>query len=303
MKRVANLLENESSKSPDEPAMHVVSRLYEFDDYRAFLKAFFDEQKRNRAFFSHRYFARRAGLSSPSFCLDVIHGKYNLTISTIPKMIRGLGLKGRAVSFFEALVGYNQAKNRQERERCYEDLVRIREGSKNFRLSAEHHSYFSKYHLSVIRELAAFSDWEGDFKKLGAMLKPPISGSEAGAAVDTLVEIGLLERTESGSYRQTHAVLSTSEVPASVQRTARREILKLGIDAMDLVSPSVRHLSHATVSMSEASYEEASKILDEARRRIVELAVRDPKVERVYEVVLQAFPVSARFGRSAGRTQ
>lgn len=296
-----NLVEDQSLKSTDEPMMSVTARLYEYDDYRAFLKAFFDEQKRHRTFFSHRYFARRAGLSSPSFCLDVIHGKYNLTINTISKVIRGLGLKGRAVSFFEALVGYNQAKSRQERERCHEDLVRIREASKNYRLSAKHNAYFAKYNLSIVRELAVFSDWDGDYKRLGAMLKPPISSSDARAAVETLVEIGLIEQTDSCSYQQTHAVVSTRDVPGSVQRTALREILKLGIDAIDLMPPIERHLSHTTVSMSRASYDEAMKILDESRRRIIELAVHDQTVEQVYEVVLQAFPVSEPFERSPRR--
>ena len=134
-----------SLESADRPSMPVVERLYEYDDYRQFLRDSSDEQKRYRTFFSHRYFMRRAGLSSPSFCMDVIQGKFNLTINTISKVIHGLGLKGRAVSFFEALVGYNQAKNRQERDRFHEDLARIRKASKNFCLSARHNAYFAKY--------------------------------------------------------------------------------------------------------------------------------------------------------------
>jgi len=178
-KKNLDVIEEQSDVPSDNVRMPIIERLYDYDDYRAFLKDFFDEQKRNRAIFSHRYFARRAGLSSPSFLLDVIHGKYNLTINTISKVIRGLGLKGRAIPFFEALVGYNQAKTRQERERSYEDLMCMRGASKNFRLSAKHYGYFANYHLSIIRELAVYSDWAGDYKKLGDMLKPPISSAEA----------------------------------------------------------------------------------------------------------------------------
>ena len=276
----------------------IVEKVFEYDDYRAFLRDYFAEQKRLRSFFSHRYFARRAGLSSPSFCLDVVKGKFNLTLKTIPRLIRGLGLRGRAASFFKALVSYNQTRNREERDQCYEELVRIRNASKIFILTLKHHEYFSNYGLSVIRELAAYSDWNGDFRKLGNLMKPAISPNEARAGVEKLVEMGILEETGPGKFRQSHPVISTALIPGAIQRTARREILKRGIDALDTLPPDKRHLSHATVSMSRTSYEEAAKILDDARRRIVEVAVNDRTVEQVYEIVIQAFPVSEQLDKA-----
>jgi hypothetical protein len=61
------------------------------------------------------------------------------------------------------------------------------------------------------------------------------------------------------------------------------------------MGPNERYCAHSTLSMSKASYREAIKILDEAREKIVSLALQDKNVEQVYEVILQQFPLSKDF--------
>ncbi len=48
--------------------------IYEYDNYRAFLKDMYDYQKAKTTYFSFRYFARKAGYASPNFLKLVIDG-------------------------------------------------------------------------------------------------------------------------------------------------------------------------------------------------------------------------------------
>ena len=77
-------------------------------DYRRYLRDFYEEKKHTTHFFSTRYFAQKAGLSSPSFLREVITGKKNLGKQSVDKFIRALELTGKEARFFKYLVFFNQ---------------------------------------------------------------------------------------------------------------------------------------------------------------------------------------------------
>ena len=66
----------------------VIEHLFDYDDYRRFLEDYFEEQKSLKPVFSHRFFAAKAGFSSSSYCLNVIRGRFNLSIKSIDKLAK-----------------------------------------------------------------------------------------------------------------------------------------------------------------------------------------------------------------------
>jgi hypothetical protein len=56
-----------------------------------------------------------------------------------------------------------------------------------------------------------------------------------------------------------------------------------------------RYCAHTTLSMSKKSFTEAMAILDEARERIINLALNDQEVEKVTCLILQHFPFTEDF--------
>ena len=277
-----------------KPQNKILERIYEYEDYRDFLRDFFKEQKRLRATFSYRWFAQKAGLSSPSLCIDVMKGRVNLTLKTLPKITKGLGLRGRTASFFRNLVLFNQARDEKSRDEHLCELVRIRKGSQLYRLKHSQFAYFDNWYYPVLRELVVHSDWQNDYSALAQTVYPPITESQAREAVDALVSLGLVRRGSDGTWEQSRQGLSTKGVPYPIQKQTRRNLMKLGLAAGDLLGPDDRYIAHATVSMSEKSYQEAVRIYDEARKRIVDLALNDPDVDKVYEAMLLMFPLSAK---------
>ncbi len=274
------------------PDNKILEKIYEYENYRDFLKDFFEEQKRLRTTFSYRWFARKAGLSSPSLCVDVVKGRVNLTLKTLPKITKGLGLRGRTASFFRNLVLYNQARDENSREEHLYQLVRIRKGSQLYRLRQSQFAYFDNWYYPVVRELVVYCEWNDDYAVLAKKVYPPITESQAREAVDALLSLGLVVRNEDGTWEQSREGLSTEGVPYPIQKNTRRDLLKLGLAAGDVLGPDSRYIAHATLSMSEKSYREAVRIYDEARKRIVDLALNDPEVEKVYEAMMLMFPLS-----------
>src|SRR5574344_2389720 len=104
----------------------VIEHLFDYDDYRKFLEDYFEEQKNLKPVFSHRFFAAKAGFSSSSYCLNVIRGRFNLSIKSIEKMAKAMDLDNRQRAYFTALVEYNQAKRPEERDAAWNQIVQIR---------------------------------------------------------------------------------------------------------------------------------------------------------------------------------
>lgn len=83
-------------------------QLVDQEDYRVFLKQAlgflgFGGQRINYAAFS-----RKAGFSSRSYPRDVVVGKRRITAQSLPKFIRGMGLRGDLKTYFVFLVSLHQ---------------------------------------------------------------------------------------------------------------------------------------------------------------------------------------------------
>jgi len=266
--------------------------IFEYDNYRTFLKDYFAEQRKCNRFFSHRYFAMKAGFNSHSFCDNVIKGKRNLTMDSMRRMMKGLRLKGKAASFFQALVMYNQAKTIQDRIDFLKRLDQIRKTTKFYKVHQGQYSYYNEWYYPIIRELAVYADWKNNYQVLAEMVRPPISKDEAKDAVKTLVEIGLLKKGKNGKYRQNEQALTAEGVPGFIFKKAKTESILKAVESIDNVHPAKRHVTNYTLAMSRKTFETMKQEMDELCKRTLVAATQDEEVDRVYVLNVQAFPVT-----------
>jgi uncharacterized protein (TIGR02147 family) len=274
----------------------VTEHIFEYDNYRFFLRDYFIQQKKLRAIFSHRFFAHRAGFSSSSFCAHVIEGKRNLTDESLRKMIRGLGLSGRMATYFETLVKFNQAKTVEDREQFLRRIERLRKATEFYKVNEKQVRYFEEWYYPVVRELAVYGNWAGDFAKLAMLVRPAITPEKARKAVETLCDLGMLKRNVDGTYGQTSEVISAEQLPPPVTRKTRRDLIYRAAEAMETLPVEQRHISGCTVAMSEQTAKDFMAQVDELRRRILETAMDEAVVDKIYQFNFQAFPLSRDLG-------
>ena len=276
-----------------------LEHLFDYDDFRKFMQDYFEEQKKMRSVFSHRFFAAKAGFSSSSYCLNVIRGRFNLTPKSIEKISKAMDFEPLQKEYFEALVQYNQAQQVDERDQAWKQILQIRKQIEFTHITTREQAYFSKWYYPVIRELAADSQWHGDYRILARSLTPQITTEDARDAVKNLLEWGLLRKLDDGRYVQTSQMLDAAEIPPIALRQIRREYIQHAIGAVESMPKDERFAAFTTLAMSESSYNYAVEVLEEARKKIIARASNDTNVERVYEMMLVAFPMSKKVGKEA----
>lgn len=276
-----------------------LEHLFDYDDFRKFMQDYFEEQKKMRSVFSHRFFAAKAGFSSSSYCLNVIRGRFNLTPKSIEKISKAMDFEPLQKEYFEALVQYNQAQQVDERDQAWKQILQIRKQIEFTHITTREQAYFSKWYYPVIRELAADTQWHGDYRVLARSLTPQITTEEARDAVKNLLEWGLLRKLDDGRYEETSQMLDAAEIPPIALRQIRREYIQHAIGAVESMPKDERFAAFTTLAMSESSYNYAVEVLEEARKKIIARASNDTNVERVYEMMLVAFPMSKKVGKEA----
>lgn len=276
-----------------------LEHLFDYDDFRKFLQDYFEEQKKMRSVFSHRFFAAKAGFSSSSYCLNVIRGRFNLTPKSIEKISKAMNFEPLQKAYFEALVQYNQAHQVDERESAWEQIVHIRKQIEFTHLTNREQEYFSKWYYPVVREAVVNSNWNGDYTVLARVLDPQITTEEARDAVKNLERWGLIRKVDDMHYEETSQMLDASGVAPIALREIRREYMQHAIGAVESKPRHERFAAFTTLAMSEDSYRYAVEVLEEARKKIITRAGNDLDVERVYEMMLVAFPMSKKMEKEA----
>lgn len=267
--------------------------VFRFLDHREYLRAYYRDRKVNGRGFSYRAFSKRAGLGSPNYLKLVIDGERNLTSAMAERFARACGLGAQETAYFLELVAFNQAATGEERSAQYTKLLGFRRYRDAHRLEAAQAAYHSTWYLPAIRELAAREDFRDDPDWVARSLRPPISAKEARAALDVLLELGLLERAADGRLRQGRSVVTTGpEVAALHIADYHRTMMKRAADAIDLVPREERDISSLTLCLGKQGLGLLKQRIQAFRRELLELEAGDPDRREVVQVNIQLFPLT-----------
>lgn len=265
--------------------------LFEYDDYRVFLKEYFTIKKTEQASFSQRYFAKKAGFSAHNFLTLVLKGERNLSTDSIQKILHALRLSGRSATYFENLVYFNQTSSPNDKTAYMQRLKDCSRKTVLYKLNKWQFFYYEKWYYPVIRELLTMRDWHEDYELLAQSLQPPITEHEAKEAVVLLESSGFVCKHD-GGYTLSNKFVTSEHVPVFIKKNSRREVLLKGIDTIETVAPADKYAAYSTVTMSRKTYQEVRRIMDDTRQKILALIDEDNDPDQVYEVVFQVFPVS-----------
>ncbi len=278
-----------STRRPNRP------NIFEFIDFRAYLRAYYASEKNRRSSFSYRYFARRAGQASPNFLKLVIDGKRNLGKESISAFATALELDPDEANFFADLVAFNQATTQEEKNRYFSKIAASSNFRKAGRIEGELFEYLSHWHIPVIRELTARKDFRDDPKWIAVQLRPAISVREAAHAMKILLRLGLIRRTDDGRIERGEPSLTTEHEVQSVGVVNYHvEMLNRAMEALNSVAQAERDVSALTVCIKASTVPEIKKRIHAFKEELLALCDADNNPEVVFQIGIQCFPLSKR---------
>lgn len=268
--------------------------VFDYLDYRTYLRAYYEARKRSRAGFSFRTFSKRAGLRSPNFFKLVMDGDRNLGTETVPKFADALRLSGAEREFFFDLVAFEQASDSAEKNRAFERIAASRRFRSARRIDGMLLTYLSHWYHPAIRELAARRDFTSDPKWIAAQLQPTITPRQAAQSLALLLDLGLLVKdADTGRISRGEPTLTTEhEVSALGAANFHRQMLQRATEAIDAIPAKSRDLAALTVCVSARTATEIKTRIHQFRETLTEICDAESEGEIVYQLNIQWFPLS-----------
>lgn len=269
------------------------TNIFDYSDYRQYLKNVFKEQKALNRSFSHRFVASKLGLSTSNFLWLVMQGKRNLNPSLCLKLSELLKHAPRESDYFESLVNFGQAKTHREKDKHFVSMSGLRRNSNVGTIDVRHYAYLSNWYNPVVRELVTLENFRNDFSWLAKRLRPRITESQARKSVELLLKLNFIKE-ENGRFVQSAPIMSTGpEVSALAATNFHRTMGQLAIESLDSLGKDERNITACLATLSKDSYKKAVDAIAECRNRILAIAEEAGEDSiRVFAINFQCFPVS-----------
>ncbi len=268
--------------------------IFNYTDYKLFLKDYYAFQKKQNRHFSYRYFAQKTGAAA-SVMKDIMSGRRNLTLPVMNKYAAAMKLSTRETKYFEVLVRFVNSKNNAEKNEAFTEMIRIRGRSGIKFLGEDHYEFFSKWYHSAIRELITLPEFKEDYDWIGARLNPQITPLQAKKSVEFMLSVGILQRDRKGRLAQKDAVISSEyEMASAALRNFHTQMVGLAQDAIEGTPRQLREISSVTLGLSEKCLHRIKERIRIFKEEILTMAVDDKSdSETVCQLNFQLFPLAS----------
>jgi uncharacterized protein (TIGR02147 family) len=269
-------------------------KIYEYSDYRIFLRDRFEELKKCDGL-TYRGFSALAGFSSPNFMQLVISGKRNLSIEGSRKVANGFSLNAKEAGFFELLVQANQSTDMHEKSRLTDKLMKVKGSALPKQGNIPNYDYYKFWYNIPIREAFLVAGAANkSVKDIANAFWSKLSKSEVKQALEILVKLKMLKKDSKGKLKiaTTETLEASDFITNSLIGNFHIQMLELGKRSVVEVKREEREIGAVTISLSRAGFEQMRALIKEFRSKALSIGERDTDKKDVYQIGFQLFPLT-----------
>lgn len=272
----------------------------EYQDYREYMRDFYAERKRS-SYFTWRKFASLAGFASPAYLKLVSDGKTSLSKPGIAKAARAMGLEGFDYTYFALLVKFGNAKNDSEKEDALKELESEARMNKIRIVNADAFRYYEDPTCPIVRELAPIMPG-ATLGEMASKIRNETTAAQVRDILQFLLKADLLRKNTDGTYEQTQkAVKGSKETIPLVIRTMNKKMTELAARSIANDPVEERNFSGVTMGIDKPTYDRIAKEIDVFRKKVIDIANECQKIDQVYQMNLQVFPLTDKINTTESR--
>jgi len=270
--------------------------IFDFTDFREYLRSYFEDKKRSNSRFSYQSLAQKAGFNNRGFVYNIIKGKKKLSKTHCYQLSKALGLNEKETLYFEHLVAYAQVEQADPRNHYREKIEQYRneETLAGFVSENDKQEYVSKWYHGAIRGLIDLIPVKNNYEVISKKLVPQITIAQAKNSLELLERLGLIRKDENGFYRNTEKNVDQYE------KNIESAVDYFQIECLELAKQKIlRHDKKwdftylITMSLSKNATEQITEETRAFIRKIMKIAKNDNNAQRIYHYLLTMFPLSS----------
>lgn len=275
--------------------------IYNYLDYKKYLRDFFDFQRSHETFFSFRYVESKVGIDASNI-VKILNSKRELSKAGIPKFIQYLKLDKKEGEYFRNLVFFSKAKTDTECKRYFKKLLTIKDMDVTQVRSDRYEFYLKWYYTAIASVLFYYPFYGDDYEGLAKEVKPNITAEEAKESIALLKRLEFIEKDNDGRYVHNDTTLSTGDKWYSFAiHSFQHETLKLAQKSLEEDKKAVRDFSTVTLTLSKEEFIQIKELTAEYRKAVLKTLDDCKNPDRVYQLNIQFFPLTPTKDKENGK--
>lgn len=276
--------------------------IYEYTDYRLFLKDCIAEAKKSQPVLTYSGLSQKIRMQTPSFS-KAINGSIHFTADQIHLLAQELGLNSEELEYLELLAEWGRSSLKARKDSLMKRIAGIQRKKVltpesidapdvEFQSLQDRVEYFSSPWIPLICVFLTIPFYQSKPSQISSELQIP--ETEFQKIIALLKKLKLIEEFAKGKYHSRQHTLHTKDLSSLIQN--QQNLTKiLSLQRATLVPLSARYGLAVTFSTDEKVYEEIRQILVKAAMKIQE-KVAGSNSENVYQLNLDLFPWTQRKG-------
>lgn len=257
-----------------------IPNIYDFQDYRDFLKAWFEYKKSSSDYWSYGLWARKLGLKTTSALTMVIKKDRHAGPKMVEKFITYFDLSTDSQNYFKELVRLNKVTKSDPK------LLVMLTGNQGSSQSTKGDLVF-QWLAFAIREMSHLEDFRPKWDYILSRLRPKVEIPQVQLLLEKLVQKGIL----TSDYKVTNKVIAPEgDVNPIEVKNYHNSIMELAKEALS-ISPTERIFTSSTISVAKKDIAKAQKMIRDFQVEFGKEMEAKPG-DDVYLLNMQLFPLT-----------
>jgi len=270
--------------------------IFDYVDYRQYLKDQFEARKSLDRRFSYREFAAEIQIDTSNMH-KLLKGRMHLPARCHSYALSYLDLSGRSAEYFILLTAYARERRNSIKAEILERALALREVACRQIDETHLEQYFGDWWVSAVRSLLEVNDGRAVPSEISGRLLPHVDEKDVSRALDVLIALGMVRKGGSDRLVPVEAhVTASGEIKTRAVRHYQERIFVLASESVRRFGPEDRDISTITMSVDARASSRIQDALKECRRQI-QIEVDEAKhPDRVMQMCMAFFPLAPKAG-------
>lgn len=262
--------------------------IFKYLNYRNYLRDVI-EHSRNQGTFTYQDFASQLGFKSRSHLRMIIEGQRNLSLKSIPGIAKGLQLTQTEETFLETMVKFNQAKEVEDEQRFYQELLKYSSFKNVRQAEADQFKHFGHWYvLAILESLGTAWRKKSEHEMVQSL---EISMDELKAALKVLERLKLITKDGAHWKRMDEYVITPPDTGSDEMEQMYREMGQKAVQSIEKYPRSKRSHTGLTLALTEQQYLELKQKVFEMQGNLNFDFPVDQNASHIYQLNIQLFPL------------
>ncbi len=269
--------------------------IFDYSDYRKFLKNVILEKQSKNPKFSLRLIAKQLGMAPSSFS-EVLSGKKNLSYGMALTIATNLGLKSKEVDYFCLLVKRDSAKKLDLKSAIQKKIEGLNPRGPVHNLEVDMFSLISDWFHLALLGILTLDLKNKNIETLAAAVG--IDRRQAEVALDRLIRLGLVEISKDGQYlRSSTDIFVNAKISTQSLHNYHRQMLGKAADSLEGQEFHERIVRTENIAIGDEQLEQAETLTEEFFAKMSNLTSKAKKKTKLYHLGTYFFRLNRESGR------